>query len=448
MAKPGTVFLVGAGPGDPGLLTQKAAELMKHCDVVCYDLLVGEAILAQIPKDKTLIPVGYRGYCGTSIEYGMHPEVIDAALAGNQVLRLKAGDPFIFGRATEECLCLQHFGIDYQVVPGISASLGAAAYAGFPLTSNGMASDVTFASGHRTTKTICNWAALGQSSGTLVLYMGAKKLAGHAEILMQEGKSGDTPVAIISAATSAHQRMLSSTLATVGKQVTEFDNGDPMLVVIGDVVTLAPKLDWRSLLPLSNTQILASGDNSWLADKLKLAGAIVAYPFGTKLNQCFSQQAWTSLLNQKELHLADISSAKALLNSARKYQLDSRNWRWQLTACSQAQSWLAERAIICPAEPSQNAIRLHQHSNGLQTERHLQVPSYPLRATSIALIDDIEALQYLHDNALLSDDAQLLTTSTHMQSLIQQQGLDASVISNNEQFLLWLSRQTRTEQAA
>ncbi|GIU48432.1 uroporphyrinogen-III C-methyltransferase [Shewanella sp. KT0246] len=433
MSKPGTVFLVGAGPGDPGLLTQRAVELMQYCDVVCYDLLVGPAILSQIPADKVLLPVGYRGYCGTSIEYGMHPEVVEQALAGKNVLRLKAGDPFIFGRATEECRCLTHHGIGYQVVPGISASLGAAAYAGFPLTSNGMASDVTFASGHQSSKTLLNWAALGQSSGTLVLYMGAKKLSAHAELLMSQGKDADIPVAVISAATGANQRLLRSSLGEVGSQIIAFDNGDPMLVVIGDVVSLAPELNWRNQLPLSGYQILSCCNNLDLVNAMKMAGAIVVEPF-VKQKHPLSKQDWHRVNDAQALHLIGANAVESLLHSSIAHRLDVRQWHWHISADNEAAASLANLGVIT-APRANDALVLCDNPTAISIKldgvvntstSSYQLPEHCTPNARLAILDDINAFKCLQASACRPE--LVLSYNRDLIHFAQQQGYPARLL--------------------
>jgi uroporphyrinogen III methyltransferase/synthase len=255
----GKVYLIGSGPGDPGLLTCRAKQLLGDVDVVCYDKLVSAAILSVVPKHVQLHQVGYRGYKGAHINYGMHPDVMEYALAGKRVARLKAGDPCIFGRTTEECRELIDNEIPYEIVPGITAALGAASYSGFPLTSAGIASSVTFVSGHHHSKTIASWGELGRAGGTLVLYMGAKKLPEHAAYLMANGRSPDTPIAVISSATSADHRCTIATLATVADKLAQLDQGAPTLVVVGEVVAQANELGWRSSLPLLGERFLLCG---------------------------------------------------------------------------------------------------------------------------------------------------------------------------------------------
>ncbi|USD39413.1 MULTISPECIES: uroporphyrinogen-III C-methyltransferase [Ferrimonas] len=427
MTRPGKVYLVGAGPGDPGLLTQRAVQLMHECDVVCYDLLIDEAVLAMVPASTRMMAVGYRGYCGTSIEYGMHPDVVEQALAGHTVLRLKAGDPLIFGRATEECRCLTHHGIDYEVVPGISSALGAAAYAGFPLTSNGLASDVTFASGHRASSTLSSWAAMGQSSGTLVLYMGAKKLALHAQRLIQEGKAPTTPVAVVAAATTASQRVLTTTLERVGEQIGHFDNGDPMLVIMGEVVSLADELDWRTRLPLSGVRILASSRNPELLAQCRDLGAAVVEAVKVETKVAFSEEDWQQLMRAPELWLDSAEAAASVIEQAKQQCLDCRDWPWSLSGSDQACAYLGRYNLtaIATAQPSQSALVVAaQPRPGALCGRHLQVvaPQFPLSAVSLCLVDEMAVVRYLIAQQLLSSDAVVLTQNREVERYLQAQG--------------------------
>ncbi|MEI6859162.1 MAG: uroporphyrinogen-III C-methyltransferase [Shewanella sp.] len=256
----GKVYLIGAGPGDPGLLTCKAKQLLTECDVVCYDKLVGAAILSLVPNHVQMYEVGYLGYQGTHIDYGMHPDVMEFALAGKRVARLKSGDPCIFGRMTEECRDLNRHGIAYEIIPGITAALGAASYSGFPLTSGGIASSVTFVSGHKHLNTISSWGESGQAGGTLVLYMGAKKLADHVDKLIKNGRKPETPIALISSATRADHSCLIATLETVIELMESHQLTGPTLTIVGDVVTQNREFDWRSKQALSDTRFLICGE--------------------------------------------------------------------------------------------------------------------------------------------------------------------------------------------
>ena len=245
-AQRGTVYLVGAGPGDPGLLTVRARELLASADVVAYDALVSPAILAQVRVGAELVPVGRR-HGGGATSYRLHPSVIPRAAAGLSVVRLKAGDPLIFGRGGEEADELRDAGIAFEIVPGVSAALGAAAYAGIPLTHRDHASDVTFVSGHDVVgdrRSLTDWASLARQTGTLVLFMGARTLATNLARLIAGGRAPGTPAAYIAAATTPGQHVIIGTLDSLPALAASADPTAPALVIIGDVVRLRDRLAW------------------------------------------------------------------------------------------------------------------------------------------------------------------------------------------------------------
>lgn len=224
----GKVFLVGAGPGDPELLTLRAHRILTSARIVAYDDLVSPAILALAPKDAELVPVGRR--CGTCPEApAIHPIVLSRALDGHDVVRLKGGDPLVFGRGGEEAEQLDALAIPFEIVPGISAALGAAASTGIPLTHRDVASSVTFATAHR--RHDADGAA---RQPTLVLYMGLGTLRETARALVAEGRAPTTPAAVIAHATLPTERVVVADLATIADAAEGMPT--PALVVVGDVV--------------------------------------------------------------------------------------------------------------------------------------------------------------------------------------------------------------------
>ncbi|MGC4000282.1 MAG: uroporphyrinogen-III C-methyltransferase [Anaeromyxobacter sp.] len=244
-ARPGSgwVALVGAGPGDPGLLTVRARALLACCDVVAYDELVPPALLALVRPGAERLAVGRRCH-GRRAPMRLHPDVLERALAGKRVVRLKAGDPFVFGRGGEEAEDLARAGVAFEVVPGISAALGAAAAAWIPLTHRELSSDVTFATGHDLTHAALParsaWAALAPG-GTLVLYMASRSLARNLSRLVAHGRSPTTPAAWIAAATRPEQQVVVGTVGDLASRVGE--QGDaPALVIVGEVVRVRERL--------------------------------------------------------------------------------------------------------------------------------------------------------------------------------------------------------------
>lgn len=256
----GMVYLVGAGPGDPGLLTVRALELLRAAEVVAYDKLVSQAILSLVRPETELLPVGRRHGTGAT-SYRLHPEVLARAKAGRMVVRLKAGDPFIFGRGGEEAEELAEAGIPCAIIPGVSAALGAAAYAGIPLTHRRHASDVTFMSGHdveRNRDRFTDWSKAASGSGTLVLFMAARTLPISLQRLIQAGRSAETPAAYIASATTPTQHVVVGTLSSLADKTRHVDPTIPALVIVGEVVALRERIAWFERRPLAGRRLLVT----------------------------------------------------------------------------------------------------------------------------------------------------------------------------------------------
>jgi uroporphyrin-III C-methyltransferase/precorrin-2 dehydrogenase/sirohydrochlorin ferrochelatase len=241
----GEVYLVGAGPGDPDLMTFKAVRLLQSADVVLYDRLVSEGILEMARRDAERIYVGKRRDEHTLPQAQINELLLDLARQGKRVIRLKGGDPFIFGRGGEEIELLAAHGIPFQVVPGITAASGAACYAGIPLTHRDHAQSVRFVTGHlRDGSVNLPWAQYQSESETLVFYMGLVGLPVICEQLVAHGRRADTPVALVERATSQEQRVLVGTLETMAALVAREQPRAPTLIIVGSVVSLHPELSW------------------------------------------------------------------------------------------------------------------------------------------------------------------------------------------------------------
>ena len=267
--EPGWVWLTGAGPGDPGLMTVLALHALHAADTVIYDALVSEEILALANENAELIYAGKRGGKPSPKQHDISHKLIGLAREGRRVLRLKGGDPFIFGRGGEEALALVAARIDFRVIPGVSAGVGGLAYAGIPLTHRDTNSAVTFVTGHNASGIVpdsVDWQSVAKGSDALVVYMPLKHIKQISKMLIDAGRSSNEPAAVVSKATTPEQKTVVSTLANIATDAASAALSPPAMLIVGEVVRLREGLDWLSALggiklnpdPLGNRQLYYS----------------------------------------------------------------------------------------------------------------------------------------------------------------------------------------------
>jgi uroporphyrinogen III methyltransferase / synthase len=289
-ARPGVVYLVGAGPGDPGLMTARSLELIAAADAIFHDRLIPPGALDGAREDAELVYVGKapdapKGGSADRRRSALQEEIngllIEAARAGKSVVRLKGGDPFLFGRGGEEGEALREAGVEFEVVPGVTAGVAASAYAGIPVTHRDDASAVAFVTGHEDPEkpeTALDWEALAAFPGTLVFYMGVRRLADNAAALIEAGRDAGEPAAAVERGTMDGQRTVTATLGTLAAAVEAEGIGAPALIVVGPVVGRRESLAWLERRPLHGRRVVvtrARAQASSLAAALRALGAEV-----------------------------------------------------------------------------------------------------------------------------------------------------------------------------
>lgn len=244
-ALPGVVYLVGAGPGDAGLLTLRAAELLAGATEVYYDYLVSDEVLARCGPHARLVNVGKIGHGAATAQHDIEDQLVAAARTGHRVVRLKGGDPLLFGRGAEEAIALEAAGVPFEIVPGVSSALAVPAYAGIPVTARGYAASVAIVTGH----SMAGGPASIPLADTIVVLMGVANAALIRDQLLATGFAADTPAAVVEWGTCARQRVLICDLCDLPATIADAGIGAPAIIVIGEVVRLRDRLSWQRVAP-------------------------------------------------------------------------------------------------------------------------------------------------------------------------------------------------------
>jgi uroporphyrinogen III methyltransferase / synthase len=281
VAAAGTVYLVGAGPGDPGLVTRRAVELVREADAIVYDRLIPDGLVGEARPDAELHYAGKEPGRPSMEQDAINALLVDLGRAGRSVVRLKGGDPFVFGRGGEEAQALVAAGVPFEVVPAVTAGIAAPAYAGIPVTHRDEASAVAFITGHEDPtkpESAIDWEALARFPGTIVFYMGVKQLPEIARRLIEGGRAADMPAAVIERGTLPGQRAVVATLETIAQRVVDEGVKPPAITLVGSVAKLAREIAWLERRPLHGKTVAvtrARAQASGLAQRLARLGAEV-----------------------------------------------------------------------------------------------------------------------------------------------------------------------------
>jgi uroporphyrinogen III methyltransferase/synthase len=292
------VFLVGAGPGNPGLLTLRAVECLARADVVIYDKLVPPRLLEYASAGAEQVCITELGGCHAQRYPAIHSALIDAARAGKCVVRLKGGDPFLFGRGGEEAEALRQAGIPFEIVPGVTAGLAACAYAGIPLTHRLHASAVALVTGHENphkAESAVDWAVLARFPGTLVIYMGVSHLERIVRLLQEHGKPADSAAAVIQWGTTGEQQTVEAPLAKLPAAVQAAGLAAPAIIVIGPVVTLRRRLAWFEQRPLYGKRILVTRPRRQASELVRRLEELGAVPYLMPAVDIVPLQDWSGV---------------------------------------------------------------------------------------------------------------------------------------------------------
>lgn len=365
--KKGKVYLVGAGPGDPKLITVRGLECLKECDVVVYDRLASPRLLRHLKPGTEKIYVGKLPDRHTMKQEEINQLLVDLALQGKTVTRLKGGDPTIFGRVGEEAELLYDNGIEFEIVPGITSAIAVPAYAGIPVTHRDLASSLSIITGHESPDKLdrsIHWDKVTNATGTLIFLMGVAKIGYIADQLIKHGKSPETPVALIRWGTRVEQRTVVGTLATIEAVVNEAQFKPPAVIVVGEVVLQRDKLKWYERKPLFGTRVLvtrARAQASELAEQIEaLGGEPCEFPV-IEISETAEPEAVAALsdaLSQAERYqwviFTSVNGVDYFFRWLRKLKVDVRRFHGARVAAvgPRTAAALAERGLAAEELPA------------------------------------------------------------------------------------------------
>ncbi|RXJ04083.1 uroporphyrinogen-III C-methyltransferase [Anaerobacillus alkaliphilus] len=350
MTKKGFVYLVGAGPGDEKLITVKGLEALRQAEVVLYDRLVNPLLLQEVDANTELI------YCGKLPDRhivrqeNINELLVEKAKEGKLVVRLKGGDPGVFGRVGEEALALKQENIGYEIVPGITSGIAAAAYAGIPVTHREYGTSFTVITGHDKSsegKPLINWQALAQGSDTIAFYMGVKNLPYICDNLVQNGKASDTKVAVIQWGTTSQQKVVEGTLDTIVGEVERHNISNPAITLVGNIVALRKQLKWFEDKPLFRRKIIFPNASSEQVATLKNSGAeVLAYP-RQYLVQMLEQDTLRKVVTYEDILFTTKESVSLFFEGLQALKIDIRLLKASLYyTCEEIGRLLKQRGLF------------------------------------------------------------------------------------------------------
>ena len=358
----GKVWLVGAGPGDAGLLTCKGRDVLQAADVVVYDALVGDGVLASVPRDVRTIDVGKRAANHTMRQEQISQVLLDEALAGNKVVRLKGGDPFLFGRGGEELELLAEHGVPFEVVPGITSALAVPAYNGIPVTHRDFTSSLHIITGHKRAGADydIDFDALVRTKGTLVFLMGARSLPDIMRGLLDAGMDPAMPAAVLQEGTTAGQRRVVATVGALANAAAEARIAAPAIIVVGGVCALAERFEWYERLPLEGCKVAVTRPAelvSTMSGRLRALGAevldIPAIATVPIEENALLQQALQDLARYDWLVFTSPSGVRIFFDEMVQVGIDCRQLRGQIAALGQGTAnELRKRGFIADLVPA------------------------------------------------------------------------------------------------
>jgi len=384
--KTGIVYLVGAGPGDPRLLTLRGKECLERADVVLYDYLANPVLLDLAPPRAERIYVGRRGRGHYQKQEEINRLLIEKVRAGNTVVRLKGGDPFVFGRGGEEAEAVAGAGLPFEVVPGVTSAVAAPAYAGIPVTHRTLASTVTFVTGHEDpakAAAALEWPRLATAHGTLVFLMGVKNLPAIVANLLREGKSSDTPAAVIRWGTKPGQRTVIGTLETIADKAAEARIEPPSIIVIGEVVRLREQLNWFETKPLFGRRVLVTRAREQAAELSRLLVEQGAEPVECPTIRIVPPDNWAELdgaiddLSRYQwLVFTSVNGVKPFMDRLRQRKLDGRAVAGLRLCCigprtAEALAGYGLRADLVPSEYQAEGLIEAMKAAGVKGQRVL-----------------------------------------------------------------------------